>query len=160
MRRCIPIGLAVLLALPALSGQVTIDETKSQAEKAQGGEKAKLCAELAEQLVDVVHQQFNKGNIQQAQATVQDILKYAAMARDAAITSHGKMKQTEIVLRETQRRLEALKRTLSVNDRPPLNEVEKKLEQFRQDILDEMFAPPKKQRNSHSDTVHRGIGFG
>ncbi len=42
----------------------------------------------------------------------------------------------------------------------PLNEVEKKLEQFRQDILDEMFAPPKKQRNSHSDTVHRGIGFG
>jgi len=69
------------------------------------------------QPLDGVHQQFNKGNIQQAQATVQDILKYAAMARDAAITSHGKMKQTEIVLRETQRRLEALKRTFSVNGR-------------------------------------------
>ncbi len=36
MRRCIPIGLAVLLALPALSGQVTIDETKSQAERCSG----------------------------------------------------------------------------------------------------------------------------
>jgi hypothetical protein len=40
------------------------------------------------------------------------------------------------------------------------NEVEKKLEQFRQDILDEMFAPPKKQSHWHSDTVHRGIGLG
>jgi hypothetical protein len=160
MRRCIPIGLAVLLALPALSGQATIDETKSQAEKAQGGEKARLCAELAEQLVDVVHQQFNKGNTQQAQATVRDILKYAAMARDAAITSHGKMKQTEIVLRETQRRLEALKRTLSVNDRPPLNEVEKSWNNSGKTFWMRCLRRPRRQRNSHSGTVHRGIGFG
>jgi hypothetical protein len=32
-----------------------------------------------------------------------------------------------------------------VDDRPPLEQVEKKIEQFRQDVLNEMFAPPKKK---------------
>ena len=118
---------------------------KAEADRAEGSHQAKLCAELAQQLVPIADHQFTEGNVAEAQKTVQEILTYANKARDAAITSRGRMKETEISLRTTQRKLEALKRTLSAEDRPPLDEVEKKLEQFRQDILNEMFAPPKKK---------------
>jgi polyhydroxyalkanoate synthesis regulator phasin len=143
-------GAFLILFLLAIVGfclaQKDIDAKKAEAEKASGGHQAKLCSELAQELVKVADQQFTAGNNQQGQATVQDILKYASMARDAAVKSHSDLKQTEIRLRETQRNLENLKRSLSVEDRPPLDTVEKKIEQFRQDLLDTMFPPKKKDK--------------
>jgi polyhydroxyalkanoate synthesis regulator phasin len=133
----------MLAALP-LAAQRNLDGLKEEADKAEGGHQAKLCSELAQTLVGIADQQFTNGNPDQGQAIVQDILKYAQKARDAAIKSHDSLKQTEIRLRETQRRLDSLKRTLSVDDRPPLDNVEKKIEQFRQDLLDAMFGAKKK----------------
>lgn len=136
--------ICVLLITATLAAaQRSIDGLKEEADKASGGHQAKLCSDLAETLVGIADQQFTDGNPDQGQATVQDILKYAEKARDAAVKSHAQLKQTEIRLRETQRRLDSLKRTLSVEDRPPLDDVEKKIERFRQDLLDAMF-PPKK----------------
>jgi len=140
------IALLILVALP-LSAQRNIENLKEEADKAQGGHQAKLCSELARDLVGVADQHFTQGNTDQGQATVQDILKYAQMARDAAVKSHSNMKDTEIRLRATQRRLEEVKRTLAVDDRPPLDVVEKKIEQFRQDLLDAMFPPRKKEKS-------------
>src|SRR5215471_13051080 len=120
MRKHVLIPILLTAALCALAADKTIEAMKAEADKASGGHQANLCSELAEHLVKVADQQFNQGNDDQGQATVQDILKYASKARDAAIQSHDSMKQTEIRLRETQRRLESLKRTLSVDDRPPL----------------------------------------
>lgn len=134
----------LLMTATLLAAQRSIDGLKEEADKASGGHQAKLCSDLAQTLVGVADQQFTDGNADQGQATVQDILKYAQKARDAAVKSHDQLKQTEIRLRETQRRLDSLKRTLSVDDRPPLDAVEKKLEQFRQDLLDAMFPPRKK----------------
>ncbi|HEY6970460.1 MAG TPA: hypothetical protein VJA94_14730 [Candidatus Angelobacter sp.] len=139
------IVLLVLSSLP-LSAQRDLEGLKQEADRAEGGHQAKLCSELAQYLVGVADQQFTQGNTDQGQATVQDILKYAQKARDASIKSHDQMKQTEIRLRETQRRVESLKRTLSVDDRPPLDEVERKIEQFRQDLLNAMFGPKKKDK--------------
>ena len=56
------------------------------------------------------------------------------------------MKETEIHLREAQRRLADVKRTLAAEDRPPVDEVEKKIAAFRQGILDAMFAPKKEHK--------------
>ncbi len=139
--------LLTMLALPAWSAQRSIEGLKEEADHAQGGHQAKLCSELAKYLVGIANQQFSEGSNQQAQGTVQDVLKYAEKARDAAVKSHDNLKQTEIHLRETQRRLEDLKRTLSVEDRPPLDDVEKKIGQFRQDLLDAMFPPKKKDKS-------------
>ncbi|HWX52984.1 MAG TPA: hypothetical protein VN176_00190 [Verrucomicrobiae bacterium] len=136
----------VLWSATSFAWQKRIESLKAQVEGAHGAFQAKLCAELADELVPVASQQFSEGNSELGQATVKDILKYATTARDVSISTRGKMKEIEILLRQTQRRLEGLKRTLSVDDRPPLDEVEKKLEQFRQDILNEMFAPPKKEK--------------
>jgi Tfp pilus assembly pilus retraction ATPase PilT len=119
---------------------------KAEADSAQGSRQATLCAQLAEVLVSVAGQQFNNDDDQGGQATVQDILKYATRARDVALYYRDKMKETEITMRSIQRKLNSLKRTLSVDDRPPVEKVEKQLEKFRQDILDAMFAPPKKEK--------------
>jgi hypothetical protein len=148
MRKLVATCILFTFAAAAAATQRSIDQMKVEAEKAEGGHQAKLCGELARQLVPIADQQFTEAHVEQAQSTVQEILKYASKARDASINSHGRMKETEIVLRETQRKLQELRRTLSVDDRPPLEEVEKKLEQFRQDILNEMFAPPRK-KGSH-----------
>lgn len=147
MIRVVLIPLFLLITLSAVADQKNIETMKAEADKASGGHQAKLCSELAERLVSVADQQFSDGNSQQGQATVQDILKYASKARDAAIQSHDNLKQTEIHLRETQRRLEALKRSLSIDDRPGVDAVEKQIERFRQDLLDTMFPPKKKDKS-------------
>jgi hypothetical protein len=41
--------------------------------------------------------------------------------------------------------LENVRRTLAAVDRPPLEAVEKKLADYRQDLLNEMFAPKKRK---------------
>lgn len=144
MQKSVAICLLLLLAISALASQRSLEGLKEEAEHAQGGHQAKLASELTEYLVGVADQQFTQGATDQAQATVRDIQKYAQMARDAAIKSQANLKQTEIKLRQTQRRLEDLKRTLPVDDRPPLDAVEKKIGQLRQDLLDTMFPPKKK----------------
>jgi hypothetical protein len=144
MQRLVSIIVLLMLASCAFA-QKSIEQMKGAAERASGGQQAKLYAELARELVNVADQQFTNGNNDQGQATIQEVLQYAAKARDVSVQTRGKMKDTEIILRETQRRLEDVKRSLSVDDRPPLAEVEKKIEQFRQDLLNAMFSPKKKE---------------
>jgi len=146
MRRIVPI-LLLLVAAAAAADQKTLDQLKAEADHASGGHQAKLCADVASRLVEVANQQFNDGKSREGQATVQEVLSYATKARDVAIEHHAKMKEIEIELRETQRRLNSVKRTLAVEDRVPVDGVEKKLEQFRQDLLDAMFAPKHKEKN-------------
>jgi hypothetical protein len=147
MKRIISISIFMVLAGLSAVAQRNIEQMKGAAERASGGQQAKLYAELARELVSVADQQFTQGISKQAQATVQDVVQYASKARDVSIQSHGKIKDTEIILRETQRKLDALKRTLAVDDRPPVDAAQKKVEQFRQDLLDTMFAPKKKKED-------------
>ena len=146
MQRLRFMPVLLMLAMSVLAMQRNIEQMKAAADRASGGSQAKQYAELARYLVDVADEQFTQGNVEQAQATIQEVLNYCLKARDASVHSHGKMKETEIILRETQRRVEAVKRTLAAEDRPPLDQVEKKIEQYRQDLLDEMFGSKKKEK--------------
>jgi hypothetical protein len=148
MRKTLFIFVFTALAALNAGAQRNIEQMKGAAERASGGQQAKLYAELARELVGVADQQFTQGVPQQGQSTVQDVVQYASKARDVSVHSHGKIKDTEIILRETQRKLEALKRTLAVEDRPPVEAAKKQIEQFRQDLLDTMFAPKKKENKS------------
>jgi len=138
--------LAFLLTTVVPASEKSVEALKAEAEKAGGGHQARLYAELAQQLVETANQQFTDGQVAEAQATVQDVLKYAALARDISVKTRGKMKETEIHLRNAERRLDAVRRTLSVDDRPPLEDAGKKLERLRQDLLNAMFADPKKEK--------------
>jgi hypothetical protein len=139
--------LVVLTLSTALYGkdQKSVDQLRAEAEKAGGGHQALLYAELAERLVDQADQQFTQGESVKAQATIQEILSVATKARDGGVSSRRKLKETEIHLRLTQRHLEDVRRTLSVDDRPEVEAVEKKLSDFRQDLLNAMFSPRKEE---------------
>jgi len=148
MRNRIAVSVAVLLfAVIAFAYQKNVDALKDEVEHAHGAHRAKLALETAYQLIGVADGQFTAGETVQAQATVDEVVKYAQIARDASIDNRGSMKQTEIGLRQIARRLEGLKRTLAVDDRVPLDAAEKKIDQFRQDLLDAMFSPKKKEKS-------------
>lgn len=140
--------LSILLLLSTLSlakDQKSLDELKAEAEKAGGGRQGQLYAELAERSVDVADQQFTQGESAQGHETVKQILEYATKARDIAVDTRRKMKEIEIHLRETQRHLAQVRRTLAADDRPAVEAVEKKLADYRQDLLNAMFAPKKQK---------------
>ncbi|HET9837237.1 MAG TPA: hypothetical protein VFR84_03315 [Candidatus Angelobacter sp.] len=143
MQKRASILLLLFLAMSAVADDRNVDQLKAEAERA-GPDQAKVCAEVAEHLVIVADKLFNDGESVKGQATVQEILQYATRARDLAIKNRKKMKETEIHLRRCRRALEDMRRTLAAEDRPAVEAVEKKLEQFGEDILEAMFAPAKK----------------
>jgi hypothetical protein len=138
--------IILVLALATGASQKDLDALKAETEKATGGQQAKLYSELADRLVDIADQQFTQGNSVQGHATVKEILDDASKAHDIALRTHDNRKEVEIHLRQAQRHLESLKRTLAAEDRPALEEVEKKVAELRQELLDSMFAPKKKDK--------------
>lgn len=144
MRKRASILLLLFFAMAARGEDKNVDQLKAEAERA-GPDQAKACAEVAERLVSVADKLFNDGESVKAQATVQEIQQYGQRARDLAIQNRKKMKETEIHLRRSRRALEDMRRTLAAEDRLPVQAVEKKLEQFGEEILEAMFAPPRKE---------------
>jgi hypothetical protein len=144
MRRFCAILVSLFLIAGVRAEQKDVERLKAEAMKASGGQQGKLYAEVAELLVEVANGQFTQGESAKGHATVQELLEYAAKAHDAALSSKNNRKEVEIHLRTAQRHLENVKRTLAAEDRPALEAAAKKLSDLRQDLLDAMFAPPKK----------------
>ena len=145
-------ALVFLLAVTlAGHGQKTVDQLKQEAASANGGQQARLYSELAEHMVAQAAEHFSRNDPAQGQATVKELLEYAARAHDIALNTHSKMKEVEIHLRQTQRHLENLKRSLLADDRPPIDVAEKQLSAERQDLLDTMFAPKKKDEGGKDE---------
>jgi primosomal protein N'' len=145
MRKSVSITILLALALLAAAEQKTLDQLKAEAEHA-GNDQPKLLAEVAERMIPVADKQFTDGESIKGHATVDEILQYATRAHDLAITTRKKMKETEIHLRRCRHALENMRRTLAAEDRPAVEAVEKKLEQFAEDVLEAMFAPPGKSK--------------
>jgi len=133
------------MALAAHAKEKPLEQLKAEAERADTGEQPKLLAEVAERLVSVADKQFTDGESVNGHATVQEILQYANRAHDQAIKTRKKMKETEIHLRRCRHALENMRRTLAAEDRPAVEAVEKTLEQLSEEVLEAMFAPPKKE---------------
>lgn len=145
MRKSVSITILLALALLAAGEQKTLDQLKAEAEHA-GNDQPKLLAEVAERMIPVADKQFTDGESIKGHATVDEILQYATRAHDLAIKTRKKMKETEIHLRRCRHALENMRRTLAAEDRPAVEAVEKKLEQFAEDVLEAMFAPPGKSK--------------
>jgi hypothetical protein len=146
MRNTVPIVILLLLALAARAEDKTVEQLKTEAERADSGQQGRLYAEIADRLVTVADKQFTDGESVKGHSTVQEILAYANKAHDLAIQTRKKMKETEKELRQCRRRLENMRRTLAAEDRPAVEDVEKQLEQLTESLLESMFAPPKKDK--------------
>jgi hypothetical protein len=147
MRKVAVISLLLFVPLALCAEQKSVERLKAEAMKASGAEQGKLYAELADALVEVANEQFSRGESVKGHATVQELLEDAVRAHDAVLTAKNNRKEVEILLRNTQRHLENVKRTLAAEDRPALDVAEKKLADLRQDLLDAMWGskkePPK-----------------
>jgi hypothetical protein len=146
MRKALPIIVVLLLALAAAADEKTVEQLKAEAEHADPGQQGRIYAEIADRLVAVADKQFTDAESVKGHATVQEILQYATKAHDLAIETRKKMKETEKSLRQCRRRLENMRRTLAAEDRPKVEAVEKQLEKLTEEVLESMFAPPKKDR--------------
>jgi succinate dehydrogenase/fumarate reductase-like Fe-S protein len=142
-------SIIVLLALSFAAGaeQKTVEQLKTEAEHASPDQQGRLYAEIADKLVSVADQQFTGGESVKGHATVQEILEYGTKARDLAIETRKKMKETEKSLRACRRRLENMRRTLAAEDRPKVEAVEKQMAKLTEDVLESMFAPPEKKKD-------------
>ena len=139
---CLRITLAVFLLatlLCAKNSEEPLDALKARAESARLQDQGRLFAAIARREVDEADRSYTQGDVVNARKAVNEIVRYAGRATEAAQKSGKHLKDTEIILRATARRLDDLGKTLNLEDRPDVETALTQLEKFRQQLLDQMF---------------------
>ncbi len=133
----------VLLTLAgvAFAGTQSADELKSRADAARGGEQAKLCLEYARMQLESSNALFTDGQVDKAQAEIQEVVAYSRKAADAASTSGRQLKETEIKLRKLAERMHDIAQTLAFEDREPVHQAVEQIEQIRSGLMVRMWGP-------------------
>jgi hypothetical protein len=140
MTRKLFLAIFVLLSIAAFADKAeTIDALKARAATARDKEQVELLTKVAERQLQSADKAYNDGDVQQAQAALNDVSDYGVKAAQASAESGKKMKHTEIALRKISTRLESIRKTLSVDDRPAVASAIEKLEQARTELLNRMF---------------------
>jgi predicted HTH domain antitoxin len=121
----------------------TLPQLMARADAASSGQQADLCMEVAEREVKVAIEAYKANKIDEGRDSFQQIVKYADKGHSAAIQSGKRLKHTEIKLRQIALRLRDLKSNLEVDDQPLAQATVDKLEDFRTEILKDMFGSKK-----------------
>jgi hypothetical protein len=137
----------LLATFPALGREgETLEQLKERAEKAGQDDKIKFCLEIAARQVEAANKDFTDGNTEAAHAAVEEVALYAEKARDAAVASGRRLKDSEISARKMARRLTDIKRTVAFEDQPAMEKAVRRLEDVRTDLLAQMFSKDKKKK--------------
>jgi soluble cytochrome b562 len=145
MRRLV--HYAIFLALAAafsVAKDETVDDLKSHFTNARPEDRAELGIRIAQHQLRNADKLYNEGKNEQARAAVEDIADYTEKAGEAATQTQRRLKNVEIDARKMADKLRDIKRTLAVEDQPPIDQAIKRLEDVRTDLLKEMFK--KKER--------------
>ena len=139
--------VVVLLATFSIarSGDEPLDALKARAENAKPQDQAQLFAAIARREVNEADRLYTDGDIVAASKAVDEVVRYAGRAADAGHKSGKHLKDTEIVLRATARRLDDVRKTLNFEDRAYVETAVKQVEKFRQQLLDQMFSAPSRE---------------
>jgi NH3-dependent NAD+ synthetase len=137
-------GLALLSTFVGLiaigfAKELTIQELKDRVAGASGGERSALCIEIAERELDAADRLYAADDIDKAQASLVDVAAFSEQARDYAIQSHKREKQSEIAIRKMTRKLENLKHSVAREDQKTIQETIDHLQRVRDDLLTAMF---------------------
>lgn len=116
-----------------------IDELKTKIDKDSEREICVDSADAVRELVEQFNNQMNAGQLQPAQKTLDDIGAYADKARDAAKNSHHKLKQAELTLHKSARRLADIAQSLAVENRQAIMLVVNRIEAADDYILNQVF---------------------
>jgi DNA repair ATPase RecN len=133
------LALPVLAALPQRNPQGELPSLKEHARTAKPADATLANARVVRQEIEIADQCFKDGDVDKAQAAVDDAVHYAELA-DAALQKNSKhLKEAEIIMREAGRRLEEIRRSLAFDDQAPVQQAEDRLEKIRRDLLAQMF---------------------
>jgi hypothetical protein len=119
--------------------QETLPQLMARADAAPPGQQADLCMEVAEREVKLALAAYKANKTDEARDSLQQIVKYADKGRSAAIQSGKRLKHTEIKLRQAALHLRDLKLNVDVDDQPLVQAAVDKLEDYRTEILKNMF---------------------
>jgi len=135
------------LALCAVAKDETVDELKARFESARPEDRPELGIRIAQHQLRNADNLYRNGNVDQANAAVNDIVTYSEKARDAATQTKKHLKNIEIDARKMAEKLRDIKRTLAFEDQPPVEQAIRRLEDVRTTLLKEMFAKENKKEN-------------
>jgi hypothetical protein len=136
-----------LLALGSAFGlakEETVDELKARFASARPEDRPELGIRIAQHQLRNADRLYNEGKVEPAREAVEDIVGYAEKARDAATQTKKRLKNVEIDARKMADKLRDIKRTLALEDQPPVEQAIGRLEDVRTALLKEMFAKDKK----------------
>lgn len=141
MKQSVTILFLLLLPLAILADKQpeTLESLKARANAAQGKQQVELLTKVAEQELKAANAAYAQGNAEQAQRLLAELVDYGTRAAKAASATGKRMKQTEIALRQIGDELEALRKSLDTDDRPPVADAIQKLEAARTNLLNTMF---------------------
>jgi hypothetical protein len=133
--------VVLLLCCFSLGKTESLEELKTRADNAHGGEEAKLCLEYAHAELEHANDLFTQGNVDQAQSAVRSVMEYVRKGSSAAKASGKRLKRTEIELRKLEKRMKDIAESLNLDDRPPVLKSVDEIEQVRAGLLTAMFGP-------------------
>ena len=139
--------LLLVLGTIAASAQ-NAEELKARADAAHGPNQIKPSLEYAHAILEGANDQFNKGEADQGQADIQEVVKYSRKAADAAATSGKHVKDTEIKLRKLAERMHDIGESLSFEDRQPVRQAVDELQKIRSDLMVKMWGPDAQPKGS------------
>jgi hypothetical protein len=117
----------------------TLAQLMARADASSSGQQADLCMEVTEREVKLALAAYKANKTDEARDSLQQIVKYADKGRSAAIQSGKRLKHTEIKLRQAALHLRDLKLNVDVDDQPLVQAAVDKLEDYRTEILKNMF---------------------
>jgi hypothetical protein len=137
--------MLVVLAGSSLAHPVpTIEQLKARLATVSVGARPRLCVEIAERQLAETDKLYTAYEVDKAQAPLADVTAFSELARDYAIQSHKRQKQTEIAVRAMARRLSDILHTLPHDDQGPVKDSINRLQHVCDDLLSAMFPKGKK----------------
>jgi len=145
LRRASFFLLFALAAFSLAAVEETLDGLKSRLASAAPDDRPDVCIRIAQFQLRAADKLYKDNHFDEARAAIDDVVTYAEQARDALVQNPRHIKNIEIDTRKMSERLTDIKRTLSVEDQPPLDDAVRRLEQIRTLLLKEMFAKKEKK---------------
>ncbi|MGC2479621.1 MAG: hypothetical protein WA423_07370 [Candidatus Sulfotelmatobacter sp.] len=136
-------GFALLaLAAPSLmSGrqEPSVEELKERVANAPVADRPALCIRISERQLGDADRLYIAGDSEKARAALADVVAYSELARDCAIQSHKREKQSEIAIRKMVRKLTDMSHAVSHEDQAQIQNTIDRLQKIRDDLLVAMF---------------------
>ncbi len=141
MRRVAVAFIFVLFTVALLAKKTpeTLEELKARAEQAKPQDQVGLFLEVAKRQLETADAAYSSGDPDHGKAAIDDVALYAEKAGAAAVQTGKHLKNTEIELRKMEDKIEAIRRSVEFESRPPLQSAGDRLEKVRTELLNRMF---------------------